>query len=102
MAISRENNEALHQIMKSLRDGYSFGQDRIEGYKLPYWDCCMVLEYSHRAKRQLIYWRHYGQSANAANLKELRWIIETIFKTTPVEFLKTYIREDASRLLGTY
>lgn len=99
--MTRENNDALHYIMRSLREGYSFGTDRIDGYRFPFYSMVLDLQYSQASKRNVIYWRHYGQSANAANLKELRWIIETIFKTTPVEFLRTYIREDASRLLGT-
>jgi hypothetical protein len=30
--------------------------------------------------RRLIYWRHYGQSANRRNLRDLTWIINTIFE----------------------
>lgn len=29
--------------------------------------------------RRLIFWQHYGQSANRRNLRDLTWIINTIF-----------------------
>ena len=30
--------------------------------------------------RRLIYWQHYGQSANRRSLRDLNWIINTIFE----------------------
>ena len=33
-----------------------------------------------RANRKIIKWQNYGSSANRRNLKELTWIINTIFR----------------------
>lgn len=37
------------------------------------------LGYDERAKRKIIRWQNFGQSANRKNIKELTWIINTIF-----------------------
>ena len=36
--------------------------------------------------RQLIFWQHFGQSANRCNIKELTWIINTIFDKKRKDF----------------
>lgn len=35
-------------------------------------------------------WCHYGSSCNKNTLKDLKWIITTIFDTTPEQFTKEY------------
>jgi hypothetical protein len=35
---------------------------------------------------KLIYWQHFGQSANRCNIKELTWIINTIFDKKRKDF----------------
>lgn len=35
----------------------------------------------------VIYWRNYGQSANKANKRELRWIFRVIFKSKTYDFI---------------
>ena len=93
-----ENNIALRKIMESLKAGYSFGMDMIwnnyenKPYRFPYFSTVLSASFG------LIHWTHYGSSANKCNLKELAWIISVIFKTTPCEFLKTYIRNDKSMI----
>lgn len=40
----------------------------------------------HVTGRQLIFWQHFGQSANRCNIKELTWIINTIFDKKRKDF----------------
>lgn len=39
-----------------------------------------------------IVWNNYGQSAEKNTLKDLAWLIETIFETTPREFIETHVK----------
>ena len=36
------------------------------------------------------HYTHFGSSATKATKANLKWIIETIFRMTPAEFIKTY------------
>lgn len=36
------------------------------------------------------FWKHFGSSAATATLKDLDWILKTIFKLTPAEFINKY------------
>ena len=42
--------------------------------------------YCHKSGHKLIYWQHYGQSANRFNIKELTWIINNIFDKKRKDF----------------
>ena len=44
----------------------------------------------HVTGRQLIYWQHFGQSANRCNIKELTWIINTIFDKKRKDFTYSF------------
>lgn len=44
-----------------------------------------------RADSRYIYWKHYGESANAATAKELDWIITVIFKTDLDGFIRRFV-----------
>ena len=94
--IKMNNNLALREIMESLKAGYSYGYDMVwDNYHnkpFPYPCFSAVLS----AGFGVIRWVHFGSSANKCNMKELAWIISEIFKTTPCDFLKTYIRNDQS------
>ena len=43
------------------------------------------------ADGRYIYWRNYGSSANSATAKDMKFVVERIFKTTLPEFLRKYI-----------
>ena len=36
------------------------------------------------------FWRHFGSSAEEATLEGLDWLLKTIFKLTPAEFMNKY------------
>ena len=93
---------ALHQINQKLKNGEIFGQDVFKwangtGPRFPYFHA--VLYYgTGRNGKKLFFWTHYGSSANRATLRELRFIIYTIFETTPSQFQKDYITKSESRI----
>lgn len=96
MAMSKANSEALHEIMNSLKENHFYGRD----YKTaasPYFGA-VLYPTTGRNGKELIGWCHYGSSANKFNLRELNWIIRAIFKTSPTEFLREYIRDDKSTI----
>lgn len=96
--MSSENNTVLRLIMDDLKSGYSYGRDfTFDHYnnkplRYPYFDAVLRLSPDGR----LIRWQHFGSSANKCTLKDLNWIITEIFKTTPVDFIREYIRNDKS------
>lgn len=75
--------DALHTIMKELRTGKVYGKT-CEGRIKPYFWFVMYKD------GNLIHWRHFGESSNRCNLKDLKWIIKVIFKTTPEKFIEEY------------
>ena len=36
--------------------------------------------YAYNSNRKIIKWQHFGSSANRRTIKELTWVINTIFK----------------------
>ena len=75
--------DALHTIMNELRAGKMFGKTehgRVGNY---FW-------WNLVKDGQFISYRNFGQSAIRCNLKELAWLIEVIFRTTPENFLEEY------------
>ena len=97
--MSRNEMEVLRGIMSDLKAGYTFGQDCTWDYynnkpmRFPFFSSALYITPSGN-----IGWTHYGSSANKRNLKELAWIIEKIFDTTPSGFLRDYIRNDKSAI----
>lgn len=93
---------ALHQINQKLKNGEIFGKDVFSwpngnGPRFPYFHA--VLSYGKDYNGENIFrWTHYGSSANRATLKDLKWIITVIFKTTPSRFLQEYITKSGSRI----
>lgn len=93
------DKNALHYIMNSIKAGYSFGKDCTWNYysnkpiAYPYFSGCLYMTFQGS-----IGWTHYGSSANKCTLKDLLWIITTIFDTTPSDFLEIYIRSDESKI----
>ena len=98
--MSNENKVVLRQIMNDLKAGYRYGVDRSWDfyhncpYRFPYFSTAICLS----EDGEYIRWTHAGSSANKATLKDLEWIITVIFDTTPIDFLREYIRNDKSKL----
>ena len=97
--MNKTESETLREIMDSLKHGYSYGYDFVWDHynnkPMPYPFFNAVL---YRTARGSIGWTHYGSSANPCTLRDLRWIIEIIFQTTPTHFLEKFIRNDNSKL----
>jgi len=79
---------ALRLIFKELKRGEQFGN--IMEHRLGGTFFWTVLSMSPDG--MYIRWTDYGSSANKATLKELKWILSEIFKTTPEEFLLKHSR----------
>lgn len=46
--------------------------------------------YCQNSVRPIWRWRHYGSSAKPATVKDLLWILDTVFKMKPSEFVAKY------------
>ena len=78
-------NKELEEIYKNLKNGLIYA-DYLSNVRFPcFW---YVLRYDR--SKNLFFWRNYGNSAIRATKKELAWIIENIFHTTPETFKKKY------------
>ena len=75
--------DALHTIMNDLKSGKTYG-------KTEHGRMCNYFWWELYKSGDLIYWRHFGQSANRCTLKDLEWIIRVIFRTTPEKFVTEY------------
>lgn len=72
-----EKNKKIREVMKLLDNGKTV---KINGHGELWLGRCRV------SGKTLIYWRNFGQSANGRNLKELTWIINTIFNCKGKDF----------------
>lgn len=72
-------------LLRKLQGGLKFGyvSTMRDGTK----DINTVLS----ADEHYIRWHHYGSSANQATAKDMKWVIETIFKTDLANFIREYI-----------
>lgn len=50
----------------------------------------LYLKYDERTKRQVIKWRNFGESATRKSIKDLTWIINTIFDCKYKDFNYSY------------
>ena len=96
MAMSKENNVALHEIMNSLKEGHFYGKDCTKA-AYPYFAAALYTQTGRNGK-DYIGWCHFGSSANKFTLRDLNWIIRVIFETTPANFLHEYIRDNESKI----
>ncbi len=71
-----DKEKKIREVMKALNDGKTI---RIDNEALWKGRC-------HVSGKKLIFWQHYGQSANRCNMKELTWIINTIFEKKRKDF----------------
>lgn len=72
--------ETIKNIMQLLDNGYTV---YINGGS-------MWLSRCLKTNRKIIKWQNYGSSANRRNLKELTWIINTIFRCKNKDIVYTY------------
>lgn len=80
--------EVLWKMLVDHRE--QFG--KIEAHNLGgayFWDV-MYAGTSEVTGKTLIFWRHYGSSANKCTRKDLRWLLKEIYHMTPAEFLAEY------------
>ena len=75
-------------IYKNLMNGMTYGYV-IKNVRFPYFHNALYKGRSIATKKFFI-WNNYGSSANKATKKDLKWIIEVIFKMTPEEFINHY------------
>lgn len=75
----------LKTIYKNINAGKEYGY-MFNNVTYPFFNT--VLSVSENNK--YIRWQHFGSSANRNTIDDLQWIIETIFETTPEEFVKKY------------
>ena len=75
--------DALHTIMNELKSGKMFGKTE-HGTALDYFRWNVI------KSGTFIRYRNFGQSSVGCNLKDLAWVIEVIFRTTPEKFLEKY------------
>ena len=98
MTITAELNKiTLRQIYDDLQAGIRYGKD-YTNCRYPYFHTHLALGYDKIRKTKYIYWSHAGSSANKNTLKDLLWIINTIFGLTPIEFVEQYIKEEESTI----
>ena len=77
--------KAIDIIYKNLMEGKYYGYV-VKNVRFPYFHSVL----NKHPFKSFFCWSNYGSSANKANKKELAWIIETIFKMTPEEFINKY------------
>lgn len=77
----------LNTIYDNLMNGMKYGYVvKGKNIRYPYWHEVLGKHWC----KPYFFWNNYGSSANRANKKELKFIIEVIFKMTPEEFVKKY------------
>lgn len=82
---------ALDKIYTELKSGTVFGDichHRMGGTY--FWHVLWIERSEINPGKRYICWRHAGQSANLVSKKNLKWILEVIFKMSPAEFLFRY------------
>lgn len=76
--------DELKQIKHNLLIGKGYGK-QYNNVKYPYFHYNLYL-----SEDNYIMYNHFGSSAVKNNLKDLYWLITTIFGMTPTEFLNEY------------
>lgn len=86
MKYSKELNELAHNLRSGVR--YCellpkvFVQEDI-------WRTVLSYGYGNYGG-ELWFWNNFGSSAETATLKNLDWLLKTIFELTPTEFMNKY------------
>lgn len=82
-------SSTLNEIFDNLNNGYIYAT-WTENVRFPmYW--IRLEKVTGRNGKPLIYWNAAGSSHNGFTRSELKWIIETIFRTTPEQFKQRYL-----------
>lgn len=79
-----ENNKIINEIYSNLQNKKVYGR-MFTNVKYPFFDIVL-----YKTLGNYIGWHSYGSSANKNTKEDLKWIIETIFRLTPKEFIKRY------------
>ena len=78
--------EVAKRIRENINSGKVYGKTyKLDSLRYPYFSEVLYLTPMNN-----IGWTNFGSSANKNTLKDLLWIIETIFQMTPSEFEKEY------------
>lgn len=81
-------SSVFNEIYNNLNDGKVYAT-WIENVRFPmYWT--VLQKITGRNGKELIEWRNAGSSCNGFTKKDLAWILETIFETTPEQFTARY------------
>lgn len=95
MNITKENATEKYNDFDFLYDelmrGTAFGYANI-GLRYPTFNTVLCKGRTIQTQN-LFVWRHYGESANKATKKDLRFILEKIFGMTATDFLRRYYPE---------
>ena len=81
--IEVERMAALKEIYNNINNGKKYGEIE-KNVKYPFFWTVLI------ADEKYIYWRYYGESANDNTMDALAWILKSIFKLTPEEFIEKY------------
>ena len=80
---------ALHTIYDNIKNGFIYGyyyeptNPALKEDKL-FWVVMSLTIHNN------IYWNNYGSSATKASIKNLKWLLDTIFGMTATEFMEKY------------
>lgn len=78
----------FNTIYENINKGANYGT--IDKPLNPVLDYVTSVRISISPDKKYIRYSHYGSSATKNTKKDLEWILETIFKMNPSEFIKAY------------
>ncbi len=93
--------QALNEIYQNLKAGEKYGYicywDYYENkpYRYPHFRTVLVKD----DFKPIFHYQQYGSSAIKANKVELTWLIEDIFQTSAIGFLKSHITESQAPMI---
>lgn len=96
-----KEREIIKGIANALKSGGVYGKmlnPTNPVIKRPFFWEVLSFKYSNVSGRPIWCWRKAGGSANPATLKDLKWILDTIFKMKPSEFVSKYVLKTAEDL----
>lgn len=87
-------SKAFNEIFDNLSNGKRYGY-MVNPYSPcvnePYFSTTLCVDLSRTTYKPLLFWTHYGSSANAFTKSELKWLLDKIYKVSAEEFVSTYI-----------
>lgn len=88
MKYSKEFN-AIYENLKNGKE-YGYIQESVNPIIKPYFSTVLTVGIG-RSGKPLLFWQHFGSSANPFTKSDLYWLLDKIYKMTPIEFTTTYI-----------